>query len=243
MKRPLVLFAGAALCSVVLTSCPKSVKTITRLQHMEEGVKNPTSIEELQDAIRKYQERVVDIQTATTQTGVWYKMLGTRYLDQKMYGKALECFRQAVEIYPDNQNLYYYIGVCAGFMAHTDLDYNGTGKKTFGGNSNYLKLSEDAYLRAVAIEPRYVRALYGLGVLYVHELDEPEKAIPHLEKLLTIDTKNINAMIVLAHAYHLSADYDNAVKLYDKIAATSKVEETRQNALDQKRQALEESYR
>ena len=99
---------------VLLSSCGVSNKRIIRLQKMEERVGNPTTIEELTDAIAKYDERIADLQLSEQQVGIWYKILGTRYLDNKMYGKALESFQTALKYYPDNQNLYYYVGVCAG---------------------------------------------------------------------------------------------------------------------------------
>ena len=226
---------------LLLVSCGGvSNKTIIRHQKLEEGVENPTSIEDLRDAIKKYQERVADVQLAQSQVGIWYKILGTRYLDNKMYGEALKCFQEALTYYPDNQNLYYYVGVCAGYMSHAALDYNASGTNEV--KYNYLKLAEEAYLRAIAIEDRYVRALYGLGVLYVFELDEPEKAIPHLEKALSIDTKNLDTMFVLARAYYSSYEFDKAVEIYDKIIETTKSEDTKKTAEENKSIVLDASY-
>lgn len=219
-------------------SCGVSNKTIIRYQKLEEGVSNPTTIDEYKEAIEKYQERVADIQLANEQIGIWYKILGTKYVETKMYGEALKCFQKALEYYPDNQNLYYWVGVCAGYMSHQALDYGATGNSTV--RYNYLKLAEEAYLRAIKIEDRYVRALYGLGVLYVFELEEPEKAIPYLEKLLTIDTKNHDAMFVLASAYYLNYDFDNAIEIYDKIISTTKSSEIKNQAEQNKQQILDE---
>ena len=207
---------------------------------MEEGVDSPTSIEELKDAIKKYQERVADVQLAQSQIGIWYKILGTRYLDNKMYGEALKCFEEALQYYPNNQNLYYYVGVCAGYMSHAAMDFGGSGSTEV--KYNYLKLAEEAYIRAIEIEDRYVRALYGLGVLYVFELDEPGKAIPHLEKALSIDTKNLDTMFVLARAYYSNYEFDKAVEMYDKIIETTKSEDTRKTAEENKQIALDAAY-
>ena len=227
-----------AVAAIVLVSCGGvSNKTIIRHQKMEEGVESPTTIEELKDAIKKYQERVADVQLAQSQIGIWYKILGTRYLDNKMYGEALKAFQEALTYYPDNQNLYYYVGVCAGYMSHAALDYNASGNNEV--KYNYLKLAEEAYLRAIAIEDRYVRALYGLGVLYVFELDEPEKAIPHLEKALSIDTKNLDTMFVLARAYYSSYEFDKAIEMYDKIIETTKSEDTKKTAEENKKIVLD----
>ena len=236
--KAILLVAAAA---IVLVSCGGvSNKTIIRHQKMEEGVESPTTIEELKDAIKKYQERVADVQLAQSQIGIWYKILGTRYLDNKMYGEALKAFQEALTYYPDNQNLYYYVGVCAGYMSHAALDYNASGNNEV--KYNYLKLAEEAYLRAISIEDRYVRALYGLGVLYVFELDEPEKAIPHLEKALSIDTKNLDTMFVLARAYYSSYEFDKAIAIYDKIIETTKSEDTKKTAEENKKIVLDASY-
>jgi len=210
------------------------------MQHLEEGVSSPTTEAELRDAIKKYQERVNDIQIADTQIGVWYKLLGIRLLDAKLYGEALKAFQSAIEYHPANQNLYYYVGVCAGYMAKASLDYNATGSSV--QKNNYLKLAESAYVRALDLEPRYARALYGISVLYVFEMNESEKAIPYLESLLTIETKNTDGMFVLARAYYVTADYDKAEALYDKIISLTKSPEIQAKAAENKKIVLDAAY-
>ena len=231
MKKNVFARAAAcvlALCLFSLSSCTKSNKTIIRMQHIEEGVSSPNTIEELKDAISKYEERVADIQLANSQIGIWHKILATRYLDKKLYGEALKSFQKALEYYPDNQNLYYYVGLCAGYMSHASMDFDADGYSE--KRDNYLKLSEEAYKRAIEIEPRYARALYGLSVLYVFELGEDEKAIPLLEKLLTIETKNIDGMFLLARAYYMNYEFDKAVEMYDKIISLTKSPERKAEA-------------
>lgn len=230
------------LAAFLLCGCSgKSSKTIIRLQKMEENVGSPTTEAELKDAIKKYQDRVTDIQLANSQIGIWYKMLATRYLDAKMYGEALNTFQTAIQYYPANQNLFYYVGVCAGYMAKASLDFNASGG-TSAEKFNYLKLAESAYLRAIELEPRYVRSLYGLGVLYVFELDQCEKAIPYLETALSVETKNTDIMFVLARAYYVEGQYDNAVSLYDKIISVTKSEQKKKSAEANKKIALDASY-
>lgn len=239
MKNFCVAFVCAAFV-FALASCTKSNKTIIRMQHLEEGVSSPTTIDELKDAIRKYEERVADIQLAQSQIGIWYKILATRYLDKKMYGEALKTFEKALEFYPQNQNLYYYVGLCAGYMSHASMDFdaNGASEKRM----NYLRLSEDAYKRAIEIEPRYARALYGLSILYVFELGEDEKAVPLLERLLTIETKNIEAMFVLARAYYVTYEFDKAVAMYDQIISLTKSKERKAEAEANRQTVLDASY-
>ena len=152
-----------------------------------------------------------------------------------MYGEALNAYQNALKFYPDNQNLYFYVGLCAGYMAHTALG-NEIEK------SKYLSIAEEAQLRALQIEPRYTRALYAIGILYVIELGECDKAIPHLEKLLTIDTKDTDAMFLLARAYYEEQEYDKAAALYDKIMVTAKSEQKKEEAQANKKIVLDAAY-
>ncbi len=232
---------GLILSVMILCGCTKSSKAIIRMQKMEEGVGSPTTVEELQAAIKKYQDRVMDIQLANGQVAIWYKMLGVRYLDAKMYGEALKCFQAALQFYPDNENLYYYTGLCAGYMSHASLDFGGTGSNQ--EKMNYLRLAEEAYNRAVTINPRYTRALYALGVLYVYEFKNCEdKAIPHMEALLDIDTKNIDAMFILARAYFSTNQYEKSVALYDKIISLTKSDAKKQEAINNKKYVMDSAY-
>ena len=240
MKKSKNIFLSMLFSLVVFASCGVSNKQIIRMQHLEEGVDHPTTVEELKLAIEKYQKRAADLQIAESQIGIWYKILGSRYIDAKMYGEALKCYQNALQYYPNNQNLYYYVGVCAGYMSHAALDFDGTG--SVEKKMNYLKLAETSYLRAIEIEPKYTNALYAIGILYVYELDENEKAVPYLEKLLTISTKDTNAMMVLARTYYSLYDFDKAVKLYDKIIATTKSAEKKAAAEANKKTVLDASY-
>lgn len=240
-KVSVVIVFVLCLVCFVLTSCNKGNKQIKRMQQVEEGVENPSTIEEISDAIEKYDERIDDIILATQQTGIWWKLLGTRYLDNQMYGKALDAFQKAISFYPANQNLYYYVGVCAGYLAESALDYDASGDVT--ERDRYFALAESAYLRALEIEPQYVRSLYGLAVLYVFEMNRCMEAIPYLERVLTIETKHTEAMFVLARAYYCTGQYQKASDLYDRILETTTDEKLRDDAERNKKVALDAIYK
>src|SRR5574344_74939 len=236
-------YAVAALvviAAVIVVSCSPSYKSVKRMEKMEEGVGNPTTKEEYEEAIKKYEKRAMDLVSTESQVGIWYKILGTRYLDQRMYGKALTAFQTAIRYYPDNANLYYYIGVCGGYMATASLDFNATGSTT--DKFNYLKLSEQGYLRALELDPKYYRAMYGIGVLYVFELDQSAKAIPYLEKFLETQTKDTDGMFVLARAYYTTFEFDKAIVLYDKIIKLNPNKEKVAEAQADKKLVLDAQY-
>lgn len=238
--RMWMLQASCLFVLFALTSCGPNTRQIIRMQALEEGVGNPTTIPELQEAIRRYQNRIEDIVQADVRTGLWYKILATRYLDNKMYKEALENFRMAIEYFPDNQNLYYYVGVCAGYMAKSSLDYNATGDALT--RQRYFALSESAYKRAIELEPRYSRALYGLAILYVFELERSAEAIPLLELVLEIEKRHVDAMFVLARAWFMLNEDEKAIELYDRIQSVSTDARRRAEAADNKQLVLDQLY-
>ncbi len=241
MKINAVLVASC-MSLVFMASCSPSYNSVKRMQKLEEGVSNPTTKEELEDALRKYEARAMDLVSTEAQSGMWYKILGTRYLDEAMYRKAYEAFRKALMYYPDNANLYYYIAICAGYIANSELDFSASGAVELAERANYLKLSESAYLRALEIDPKYYRAMYGIGVLYVFELDQPDKAVPYLERFLETQKRDSDAMFVLARAYYQTFQFDKAVVLYDKIIALDPNAEKTAEAKANKKIVLDAQY-
>lgn len=242
MKKNFLIFTLALFgVSLVFFSCNgTNAKTIKRMQALEEGVASPTTEAEIKEAIQKYQTRVEDIALANQQIGIWYKMLGSRYLDNQMYGEALEAFRMATTYYPANQNLYYFVAVCAGFMANQALDYSATGSTA--QKFNYLKLAESAYLEAIKLDPKYARALYGIGVLYIFELEEPGKAIPYLETLAEVEKRNVDGLFLLANAYYQTFEFERAMEIYDEIISITTSSEDKAQAEANKRKVLETAY-
>ncbi len=241
MKINTVL-AASCLAVVLFSSCSPSYNSVKRMQKLEEGVSNPTTKEELEDALKKYEARAMDLVSTEAQSGMWYKILGTRYLDEAMYRKAYEAFQKALMYYPDNANLYYYVAICAGYIANSELDFGATGAIEVAERANYLKLSESAYLRALEIDPRYYRAMYGIGVLYVFELDQPNDAIPYLERFLETQKRDSDAMFVLARAYYQTYQFDKAVVLYDQIISLNPNAEKTAEAKANKKIVLDAQY-
>lgn len=242
MKKSIYILLVVLAISLIFVSCTKSYTQVKRIQAMEEGVSidSLSTVDEIKEGIAKYEDRINDIMIAEQQTGIWWKILASRYLDQGMYGDALKAYEQAIMYYPANQNLYYYVGLCAGYMADASLDYNATGD--LSKREHYLELSESAYKRAIELDPNYTRALYGLAVLYVFELDESEKAIPLLEKFLTIETGDTDAMFVLARAYYVNYEFQLAIDMYDRIIAKTASEKTKQEAEANKKIVMDIMY-
>lgn len=227
MKKRFCFVIITLLLIFILESCNK-ITSIRRLQELEEGVSNPNTEAELKDAIRKYEKRVDDIIIAEERIGIWYKILGSRYMDQKMYKKALKAFQSALEYYPENPNLFYQAGLAASLTAKNSLDFELTG--TDIEKKRYFSLAVSAYTRALEIDPKHAKAVYALSVLYIFELNRPAEAIPILEKITEWEKKPIDHLFLLGAAYYMTGENEKAIAVYERIIEISSSAEKKAKA-------------
>ena len=227
MKKRFCFVIITLLLILILGSCNK-VASIRRLQELEEGVSNPNTEAELKDAIRKYEKRVDDIIIAEGRIGIWYKILGSRYMDQKMYKKALKAFQSALEYYPENPNLFYQAGLAASLTAKNSLDFELTG--TDIEKKRYFDLAASAYNRALEIDSKHSKAVYALSVLYIFELNRPAEAIPILEKITEWEKKPIDHLFLLGAAYYMTGENEKAIAVYERIIEISSSAEKKAKA-------------
>jgi tetratricopeptide (TPR) repeat protein len=197
----------------------------------------PPTIEALTKALEIYEEQIEAHVRDAAQTGVYWKILAVRLQDKGLHHKALEALERAIYYTPEDQNLQYRTGVSAAAVAKGYIDFSGNTNP--GEGNRFYTMAETAYLKSIAMDPTYSQPHYGLGVLYVFELNRPEDAIPHLERYLELTTNNVDGMFVLAAAYYLTGQYELALNLYDRILTITKdtakraeAERNRQTVMD-----------
>jgi tetratricopeptide (TPR) repeat protein len=195
----------------------------------------PQTIEDLRKAIALYERKLDEHVKDAAQTGVYWKILGSRLADKQLYGEALEALENAVRYYPEDETIHYLIGVSSGSLAKSEYFAPEQAQRLF-------RESEEAYLRAVNIDERYGKALYGLSVLYVFELGRPAEAVPYLERFLDIHKSDTEGMFLLAAAHYMTENYAAAVDLYDRIIGLTKNKETKAQAERNKQQVMNEWY-
>ena len=70
-------------CFVILTVGCKEKPILSKLKALEKDVSNPTKIEDLEQAIKMYEDELEMILSSENKVAVWYKMLGVRYEEKK----------------------------------------------------------------------------------------------------------------------------------------------------------------
>jgi tetratricopeptide (TPR) repeat protein len=238
MPQRAVLAALAALAVLSLVACGRDrgayLEPLKRTEQGEGSKLSDRQIAELKAGIRKYRAEVDRKVRATQQLGIYYRMLALRYINLQMYQPAYDALEQARAIYPENPVLFYYSAVCAAQLSQAQTE---TARK-----AEWLQRSERLYRRAIALDPNYPGALYGLAVLYVFELDRTEEAVNLLEHLLEKQKNNTDAMFLLGNVYYRLHRPDKALELYDRLLRMDLPEDKRQEAKANKRRIEEELH-
>jgi tetratricopeptide (TPR) repeat protein len=202
----------------------------------------PETVEGLRKAIAAYEEEQTRFVRLAAQTGIYWKILAARLQDRGLHRDALDALERAIQYNPEDPSLYYSTGVSAAIMAKSSLDFAGAGGGSPDGNrERYYALAESGYLRAISLNDRYARPRYGIGVLYVFELDRPAEAVPHLLRYLEQNTGDVDAMFVLARAYYMIGRYQEAVDIYDRIIPLTKDQQKREEAEKNRARILDEA--
>lgn len=236
LARLAVLLMAVA---VVLPACRREdepmLRELVALESPEYGAEEVSDqrIRELRQAISELEETVARKVEATEKIGEYHRILAVEYIGRSMYGPALDHLREAIRLEPENPVLAYWAAVAAGRLAKAMMEPPE--------RERYFEYAERSYLRALELNPRYISAMYGLAVLYVFELERPQEAEPLLHEVLRRQSRNVQAMAVLAHAYAASGKLEEAAEMYGRIAETTSDENLRREAIrnrDEVREAL-----
>jgi tetratricopeptide (TPR) repeat protein len=197
----------------------------------------PGTIEGLREAITLYEAQIEQYVKDAAQTGVYWKILATRLQDKGLHTEALNALERAIAYNPEEATLHHLRGLSAGIVAKSHYDGALT-REGISQQDYYFTLAERSYLRAIELNSDYGRPRYGLGILYVFELNRPAEAIPHLERYLEISKNNVDGMFVLARAYYMTGQYEPALELYERIPSLTKDPQKRADAAQNKQTVL-----
>jgi len=232
--RPLFIACAAALLAASLGGCRRpGAGWLEPLKALEPGgAPTNAAIEDLKRGIDRYQAEVDRKLSAAQNLGVYWKMLALKYVDNGMFGLALDALDEAVAVYPENPILFQYMGVSAARAAKGLV-------ADAAGQARLYARSEAAYRRAIFLDPTYVAALYGLAVLLALELGRPAEAEPLVAAVLEREPKNLDALFLLGRIAYAGGRYEDAVDCYDRILATRPPERLAAQAEQNRRQAKE----
>jgi Flp pilus assembly protein TadD len=166
-----VLFIGLILgaCAATKTATQPEKKTIPSGQKESSGEvssPNPAFLAEFQKSLSYIgqgrpdlaQKILEGLASSHKDRGEIFNALGVVYKKQGMTDKAVESYRQAIDLKDSNVEAHYNLGIL----------YREKGE---------FKKSEEEYKRAISLDPKFAEAHYNLGILYDLYLNQPEAAL------------------------------------------------------------------
>ena len=137
--------------------------------------------------------------TLDTAYGEARNNLGVAFMKVGRWDAAIPCFETLVEdlLYKDP-----YLP-----LANLGWSYYNTGD---------LERSEKYYLEAIEHQPRFIKALRGLGLTYM-AMGKGKKAVAALKKAIEIAPGFPQLNMDIARAYEMSGDRKNALVFYRKV--------------------------
>ena len=202
-----------------------------RIREISPRGSTPQTIDGLKEAIALYEAQIELNVKVGAQTGVYWKILAIRLADKGMHQDALAALERAIYYNAEEALLFYRTGESASVVAASSVGFSTDPGK---GREYYYKLSENAYLRAIQLDPLYARPMLGLGILYTFDLNRPAEAVPYLERYQGLMQNDINGMFVLARAYFMTEQFDRAIELYDQIITRTKSPKVKDEAQNNK---------
>ncbi len=216
------------MLTLVLASCQpgRNNELAERVYELEGGTvaegEEPEEIREIRKDLNRWEKELNDAITAGRNTGRYYKTLGLKFLDYKMYGPARESFSKSLEFSPESGRLYYYRGVSLSRLALTRQDPELRQKE--------MNLVEQDYLRAIQVEPRFMPPYYSLSILYIYELGRPFEAQPYLEEYLSVERSDGKAHLLYGQLLEDMNSLEKALDHYNKVLTLPGTEEQKEQA-------------
>jgi tetratricopeptide (TPR) repeat protein len=182
---------------------------VYELEKVGSGEEEPEKIREIKKEINHWEKELNDAIDAARHTGRFYKTLGLKYMDYKMFGPAAQSFSRAIEITPENARLYYYRAVANGRLAVSRDDAQQRAEE--------LGSVEEDYKRAISLEARFMPPYYSLGVLYIYELGRPFEAAPYLETYLEVERSDGRALLLYGQLLEQMNRPEEAMDIYRRL--------------------------
>jgi tetratricopeptide (TPR) repeat protein len=123
--------------------------------------------------------------------------LGGVYFRQAEYGKAIECYKRAMDVKPDDVESVNSLG----YAYYTQ--------------GNYPKALE-LYQKGLSMRPKDADVLHNLGNTY-YKTGAFQKAVEHYQSSIDLNPKNFNALHNLGKTYIKLKKYQEALACYQKI--------------------------
>ncbi len=197
--RHLIILACAFIVTCGDMACKE--KLSCRRQYRGPG------ISELLVTIADQERRVKSGDESPDKLALSYQKLGEKYLENGMFDASIETFSKALALGRENPLVHYSLGVAYANRAKD------------GKAIADIEKSEFHYRKALAINPSYKSAAYGLAILLFYVKDEKDEGIKMLESLVEGRKSMYHERMALGRLYYDAGRYSTALSHYQTLCA------------------------
>ncbi len=202
----------------------KESDPLDSLAQRAHDIESDVSVKQLKKDIEKQTKILNSALLSSQNLGRTYYLLGLKFLDYQMYGQAMQYFQQALEYYPEKPELFYNIGVAAGWMSDAQAEP--------GKRKQYLDQARFNLERALKLMPNYATALLALAVLYSYSFNMPYEAKALIKRYKEIEVPSTTSLFVEAHIAAQTMDEHTAIEIYTDLSSTANTPEERAKAAE-----------
>lgn len=126
----------------------------------------------------------------------FYRDLGKTYLDKKNFYDAIETYKKAIKLEPENYDAWFYLAFALK-------------------ENNQVDDAIIAYEKALMINPESTSAYRNLGNIYYTVKNNPAMAVKYYEKLHQLQPENLKAKGALGAAYLKTKNYQKGWEYFE----------------------------
>lgn len=157
--------------------------------------------------------------------------LGEVYIELNEINRAIEAYKDAIELNPDYEDAYFKLGKAYTIKGDYDTatDFFRKAVDIKPGEPPFLEnlgtslvetgnIDEAVYFlkKAISIDSQNAKTFYTLGYVYAINLNEPIEAIGFFKKSVSLDPLIEDGYLNLGNTYALLNKYDEALSAYEK---------------------------
>ncbi len=176
------------------------------------GVRSLNEVRALSQDLRTNMERV-RVEGDKTREALSYLALGDRLLNQKNIAEALTYYKKSGSLLPNDAQLQYVLGRI----------YSGAGDyraAITALEASYKALEASSSQADIEIRKEIARVLKELGLAYrrqgtaFNQVKDYDKALDYLEKSLSYNNQDSDALCILGGLYRRKKEYERAYQVY-----------------------------
>lgn len=167
--------------------------------------KSDTQVHDISEKIAELEKEPVKDITTVGRLKQQYMLLGTLYLEKRMWDMAIDAMQNAMKYGESGPAVFYQMG-----LAYANKGYDFNDQKDF-------ETAESYYRKSIEKHPAYDDAIYGLSILLFYHRNGQQEAMNMLAELTGRNPAFYPARFAQARFFYETGNRENALNVYQRL--------------------------